>query len=265
MLQVALQPGLPGGRWACLREPCGHDEVVVAGTDAFAATDFLDRLLVSVTGTSVGPGRAWELALCDRDRLLRAVHEQLFGDRIEATAKCTACGEGLEVSFSVRELAESQRRQAPTTVEGPDEAGSYRALDGRRFRLPHSNDLRCVAGLHAEDAGRALLERCLVDGDPSGDAAVVEEAMEAVGPVLDVELDARCPHCEASQQVQFDIASFLLCALYRERRWLTSEVHRLATAYGWSLDEILAIPRSLRREYVALVEAERVASRRALS
>jgi hypothetical protein len=33
-------------------------------------------------------------------------------------------------------------------------------------------------------------------------------------------------------------------------------VHRLARGYGWSLAEILSLPRTRRRDYVALVERE---------
>ncbi|NJK33071.1 MAG: hypothetical protein HC927_12045, partial [Deltaproteobacteria bacterium] len=50
MLQVHLDPGIPDGRWAVVRDPCGHDEQLLdpgAGA-ALAATELLDRLLVAV-------------------------------------------------------------------------------------------------------------------------------------------------------------------------------------------------------------------------
>ena len=78
MFQIQLRPGLPGGRWACLRSLCGHDEALIDGTSPWEATVFLDRLLVETPGTSVGPGRAWDLALSDRDRLLATIYMQ-FG------------------------------------------------------------------------------------------------------------------------------------------------------------------------------------------
>src|SRR5690606_11469948 len=103
MLCVRLEPGLPGGRFACIRALHGHDEQLVGG-GAMAATELLDRLLVEVPGTSVKPGRAWELAICDRDRLLAAVYAAAFGDRIESEIPCTECDEGAEINFSLSAL-----------------------------------------------------------------------------------------------------------------------------------------------------------------
>jgi hypothetical protein len=45
-------------------------------------------------------------------------------------------------------------------------------------------------------------------------------------------------------------------AFRRERPLLDREMHRLAVAYRWSLDDILSLPRTQRRSLVSLAEAE---------
>ncbi len=268
MQQLRLHPGLPDGRWATVRELCGHDEKLItgpaAGSAAVATTDLLDRLLVETPGSSVGPGRAWDLALCDRDRLLAGLYTTYFGDRIEGTSICSECGEGRDVAFSLAALIESLEPAAGNGVVGPDDQCRFTLSDGRRFRLPTAKDQRRVAGLEPQEARQRLLDRCLVDGSPD-DIGGIEEAMEVVGPVLSLDLPRQCPECEEQQTVHFDIANYLLTALATEKKLLLREVHALAFAYHWRLDEILGLPRSERRTFVRLIESDLAGAREALA
>ena len=129
--------------------------------------------------------------------------------------------------------------------------------DGRRFRLPTSEDELALVGLAAADAGPALVARCAGDAE---DAGAVEAAMERVGPPLCLDLEATCPRCTARQAVPFDIQAHVLGALAGERHLLTREIHRIAGAYGWGLAEILALPRRDRHAFVRYIEAERGAA-----
>lgn len=274
MLRVDLDPGLPGGRWACVRGLNGHDEqALAAGVGALAATELLDRLLIAQPGTTIQPGDAWRLAVCDRDRLLAALYVLHFGDRIESHIRCTGCGEGIELSFSLADLVASltsEREHAG--LRGPDELGYFdlELAGAPRFRLPTSADQRAVIGLGAEQARLAMLRRCLAD-DESGaskttsdlDPATlecIEQAMAAAGPILDHPLAITCHACARAQTVRFDIQSFLLRALEHERRYLLREIHYLARGYGWSLTEILGLTRADRRRFVELIAAERSAN-----
>lgn len=275
MLQVRLDPGLPGGRWACLRALCGHDEqsLVQAG-GAMAAVELLDRLLVEVPGTRVGPGRAWELAVSDRDRLLAAIYASTFGDRVESEVPCDECGERSEIGFSLAGLVASLATDAETRsvqgVSGPDEAAVFSLADGTRFVLPSSVDQRVVLELRPDQRRVALLRRCVLDDAESTESRTasdisretldrVEAAMELVGPIIDLSLPVTCHACGAPREVRFDIQHFLLGAFEHERRFFTREVHYLACTYGWSLDDILRLTRDDRRAFVRLVVAERSA------
>ncbi len=255
MLEVMLTPGLPGGRIACLRELCGRDESLVLGTSSATAATLLARLLVDLAG-AVTPAQVGELAVCDRDRLFAAIHRATFGDRIETRAPCRACRVPFELAFSLAAL----EAELAAGAASPGVDGTYRLPDGRRFRLPTLADERALAGLSPEAATRALAARCLLDGEPDDPGAVLA-AVERAGPLIDLELAATCPECQVEQSVHFDIQSFFLTALAQEVHVLAPEVHRIAVAYGWHLGEILDLPRSQRRLYVGLIEADRVARR----
>lgn len=254
MLEVMLTPGRAGARVACLRELCGRDEGTVRGTSSAAAVDLLGRLLVDLPGTSVTPADLADLAVCDRDRLLAAIHRATFGDRIETRAPCDACGVPFELAFSLDALEADLAARAAETPPDPD--GVRRLPDGRRFRLPTLADERAITGLAPDLAVRTLTARCLLDGEPDDPSATLT-AIERAGPLLDLELSAACPACQVERPVHFDIQSFFLTALLREVPGLAREVHRIAVAYGWSLTEILDLPRTQRRIYVELIDAER--------
>lgn len=262
MMQVPLNPGLRGGKWAGLRSLCGDDEAFVNGTSSAEAVAFLDRVLVEAPGTTVGPGKAKDLAVCDCDRLFAAIYLQYFGERIEGTALCRDCNEPFESSFSLRDLMASLEDGRRARATGPDEEGTYTLPDGRRFRLPTADDQYSLVGIEAEKAAAALLERCVVEGDPREDPALLQAAMDEVGAVLDLDLEAACPKCGALQSVQFDIQTYLLRALAYEKRFLNHEVHRIAMAYGWGHEEILSLTREERRAFVQMIEAEQVMPRR---
>src|SRR5262249_9273398 len=91
MLHVRLNPGLPGGQSARVRPLCGHDEAGINGAGAVEVVSFLDRLLSETPGTTVGPGKGADLAVCDCDRVCAAIYVKYFGERISGTAACRDC------------------------------------------------------------------------------------------------------------------------------------------------------------------------------
>ena len=241
---------------------CGHDEAFIEGVDSVEAIALLDRLLIAAPGTTVGPGKASDLAVCDCDRLFATIYLRYFGERIEGTVACRDCREPFELSFALRDLMVHPEERAAVQATGPDEAGIYTLSDGRRFRLPTVDDQYSMMGLEVDKAAAALLERCVVEGDPRADPELLQAAMDEVGALLDLDLDAACPKCGASQTVRFDIQEYVLRALAYEQRFLHHEVHRIAMAYGWGHEEILNLRREDRRTFARLIEANQAARRR---
>ena len=262
MPDVQLKPGISGGKWARLRPLCGRDESSLDSSEGTDLVEFVDTLLTEAPGTSVRPGTAANLAVSDFDRLCASIYMECFGEHIESRVACSACRQSFEMRFSLLSLMQDLAARQ-TNVSGPDEDGVFKSSDGRRFRLPTAGERREVFGL-ATDAARALLlDRCALD--PPESSEVIESAMDQVGPVLDLDLDAVCPHCSTGQAVRFDIQSYLFNALSYEKQFLLYEVHRIAMAYRWTYEEILGLSRDRRRSLVRLIDLERVSRRRTQS
>ncbi|MEU1948705.1 hypothetical protein ABZ554_41195 [Streptomyces sp. NPDC020125] len=117
-------------------------------------------------------------------------------------------------------------------------------------------------------ARRALLARCLVSVHRAGQPVPADrlplaelpepvqrklaEAAEHADPAADVTLNVACPECGEATRAELDIASYLWAELDHWARDLLLDVHLLATAYGWSEPQILALSPLRRRYYLEL-------------
>lgn len=237
-----------------LRELTGRDERAVLGASTIDAIQLLDMLLDNSLTQREQCLCAADLVAADRDRLLARVYEHAFGDRLESTLRCARCAQPFELCFSLSELTESISK--PSSVNGWRQLGGgrYETAAGVPFRLPTGSDELAVASLSSKEAESSLLSGCVESDAWPGGVKAFEETLNEVAPLLAFELKASCPECGHRHTLQFDIQSYLLGAIVGERRRLLAEVHRLATAYAWSLDEILSLTRSDRRHFVELIE-----------
>jgi hypothetical protein len=262
-MRVALPDRRFGSRWAVLRPITGADELTLDAATLGAGTRLLASLLTDVSDATVRPHTIGELDIADRDRLLAAVYTACFGDDVVGVAPCGTCGEEFEFHFALSSLTAHQAAfEMPPGVETTGEHGYYRLPRGPRFRLPTVADLDAVAAQEPEQAAAGLLGRCVDGAIDDVDADAIQEIMEQLTPSLELDVAARCPHCDAAGAIAFSIETFLVSALARERRFLTLEVHRLALAYGWSLADILSLSRDDRRTLVRQVQLDGMAGRR---
>lgn len=244
-------------RIARLRELTGRDEFAVWGANTANAIRLLSSLLVTSAAPETNPIQAVDLVAADRDRLLAAVYHSAFGDRIESTLTCAKCHQPFDLFFSLQGLLSSLEDPQPGEWKALGD-GRFEAANGVSFRLPTGADELEVFGLSPGDVESMLLSKCTEGGEwPEGRAAF-EELLERVAPLLDLELLAPCAECHHVHTVQFDIQSYVLGAILAERRRLLAEINRIARAYSWSLDEILSLTRSDRRQFVELIENEYV-------
>ena len=247
------------GRVAYLRELTGREEFAVSGASTGYAIDLLEALLEKPPALEAEPILATHLIAADRDLILAAVYAQAFGDRIENTVTCSRCAQPFDLDFSLRRLIESINER---TAEGEWKAfgnGIFEGPDGIRLGLPTGRDELVVVGLPVEEGESILWERCSEVGNWPAGRSEFEDLLEEIAPLLDLELLARCVECNFVNKIEFDIQSYLLCAIAVERRRLLSEINRLASAYTWSLDEILSLTRSDRRQLVELLENQHLA------
>jgi hypothetical protein len=210
----------------------------------------LERPLALLTLVG-GPEDAAGLSIGRRDAELLALREETFGNRVESVVDCAACGEALELSFDTAELERGSDAlpESHVLVVGGAEV---------RFRLPTNGDLIAVSAFDHVDAARErLLERCVltppaVELNEAAQQSVVERMAE-LDPLATVELELLCPACGAAAPAAFDIASFVWAELDAAARSALEDVHALASAYGWSEEDVLALSPARRRVYLEFV------------
>jgi hypothetical protein len=238
-----------------LRELTGHDERRVSGTSTQDALELIEAVLVPIPGESASP-HAEEFVAADRDCILAELYIRTFGDRIESTLRCKDCGIQFDIDFSLRELTATVEQRSPNRDYASIKPNLFEAVGGWRFRLPTGREECAMAGCDRGTAEAALFEVCVAEAQSQPNIADLQTALEEVAPLLELELSACCPECERIHLVQFDIQTYLLRSLLNEQGRRIFEIHRLAAAYGWSLDEILSLTRTERRRLVEQVEDE---------
>lgn len=188
---------------------------------------------------------AWTLPIGRRDRALIDLRARVFGPEMSCATDCAHCGERIELTFDLGALPTASSRDTASLVVGDIDL---------RLRLPSTLDVSDVLGLPDPARPAALVHLCALDPLPDAlSPALIEAASAAMAeadPDADIELGTTCPGCGTQQALTFDIGHCLWDDLSRAARRLIREVHHLATAYGWSEAEVLAVPRRRRREYL---------------
>jgi ribosomal protein S27AE len=214
-------------------------------------------LLHGVARPELGGDRERLLALPvgEREADLFALRRALFGERMQVRLECGACGADMEFELDAGEFARTLADRGEPLVRIAEDGWEV------EFRVPGVADLTAAA--RAADPRRALLARCVTDAVRDGrsvsadvlPAAVqrrIAEAAQAADPGGDVTLNIACPECGEGTRAELDIASYLWTELDVWARDLLLDVHLLATAYGWSEPEILALSPLRRRYYLEL-------------
>ena len=214
-------------------------------------------LLLALAEPGTPPGELPGWSVGRRDAALLALHERAFGARLEGLATCAACGAALELELAVADIA--------VAAGAPPEPLTLATSDFEvAFRPPRAGD---VAELpDGGDAVRRLLEACVikahVDGAEVVPAELPEDVVDALGaamvqadPQADVELAVACPECAAQHMVPFDIVSFLWLQVEARALRALRDVATLASAFGWSEREVLALSPWRRAHYVELATA----------
>lgn len=264
--EVVLPHGLSDGRGGRYRRATvvalnGRAEFLAAAeSNPFrAASEVLSHCLLRL-GPLHGP-QLTAVALdglipLDRDLLLCHVSRLTYGDVQFYTIACPSagCGERIDVRLDLASLSVDRTPTAEILdVELPD---------GRRtsFRLPRAADQIALYDGGIDGVDVALLRRLAV-GAGDADIAVREpearrvvlSALASSGCELDTDLPLTCPACGHAFVHVHDPVRTLLRNIARGRRDLLLEVHFLALHYHWSHAEILALPLTLRREYINLL------------
>jgi rubredoxin len=200
------------------------------------------------------------LSIGQRDRLLLALREATFGQRLDSYCECPECRERLEFALSTADLR-------PPAVEEKVHDVKSLCIDGIeiQYRMPDSRDLAAAACCDdVADARDVLIRRCVAGARreetalgaetlPDSVVAALGNSMTQEEALSEVQVNLCCPECGHRWPVILDIASFLWTEIGAYARRLLREVHTLARAYGWREADILAMSARRRRLYIEQV------------
>ncbi len=243
-------------------QPTGADELFVLETDVAPAaimTELCFRVVRRVGGAPID----WlRLPAVDLDAAVLVLRRAWIGERISSDVACPGpgCGERIDVSFTVGDYLDHHRPR-PTRQAVADAAPGWFTLarTAVRFRIPTLDD---IAAAEADVApARALTERCVEAPELSRAVARrLDRALSALAPRLDGALGGVCPLCGHAVTMRFDPTPYTLAELRHAFSGLYADVHAIASDYGWSEADILALPRSRRRRYAAIALGGRIAA-----
>lgn len=224
----------------------------------FADTDRPALVTALLARCSVAADAAfwWSQAVGRRTRgllELLALTERRETLALSATCAMPACAQTFEFELPLHGLPDADDDGGVVTLQ---------LAPGRRVRLrrPLGSDLRrwraARPATRAEAVG-AMLASLLVEGDlDERDEAAVAAAIAEHDPLVDFSVACACPGCGATADVEIDLEYIALRRLARAQRALLREVHALASRYGWTEAEVLAVPAARRAHYLALIEDE---------
>jgi hypothetical protein len=207
--------------------------------------------------TALGVDNAPSLSIGAIEALLLRLRGQLFGAALDLTADCPACGSRLEWQLGVDDLLIPESTETGLLeIEADGYAVTLRVLSG-------AEAIAAARTLEPHNALAVLLESCVVravrDGELVASRDLPEWVREAVAarlskadPQADISFDLRCPSCAHTWTAAFDVAAFLTRELDTWARRTLSEVHTLASRYGWSEADILAMSPQRRHWYLEM-------------
>lgn len=190
------------------------------------------------------PAALADMDLGQRDWHLLRLRQALFGPGVEARGDCPHCGAPIEVAFDLREVQDEV---------APQDAPHFTDGGGRRFRLPNSGDLVAVSQFSDVDAAeRALLARLGLDPQAAAGADLdeVDAGLSALAAQRQLRLELDCELCGGRWTLDFDPGGFLWLELDARAQRLLDDVARLASRFGWSERDILALGDSRRASYL---------------
>jgi hypothetical protein len=180
-------------------------------------------------------------------------------DTLRFPFKCFGCGEELELELTLDEIAAIQNEADQVEVVSVD-------LSGRRleFHKLSGRDQESIGEAVFSDkleAATEIIGRLAVDADAverlsARDIEITESAMEKADPLVNFNCRIDCAECGQSNDHEIDLFETALDMLRRTQRRLVLSVHRLASTYHWSEQEIFAVPEWRRQQYLELIGAK---------
>lgn len=207
--------------------------------------DGVDRLAALAAATGDDAVDGWTVGRAHAAVL--SLQEALAGP-LDATVTCPGCGEVVEFMLDPAAVRTSVEHAAPPTPVAHDgwhvrwrpvtlgllrwagQAGDVAAADARLLA-------GVVEQVKTPDGGEADIAEL-----PDDVRVAVEAAVAATDPLVEVVVSVRCAACATGLEAEVDLAAHTAAALAARAVALLDDVAVLARAYGWTEDEVLALP-----------------------
>ena len=196
------------------------------------------------------------LPLAERNTLLLELRSLTFGPRLEGFAVCPECGAQLEFALNARDLEAS--------LQAPSEEAWMEHDTAMCMRPVNTQDLAtAMSSGGAADARMLLLEQTVSPRRVRGLEEAVEpgelgnwlERFERLNSSAETRCVLLCTGCGQRPVLDLDIGRFLWREVTVAARRLLAEIHRLARAYGWSEQAIVAMSAARRATYLEMLDA----------
>ena len=219
--------------------------------EALASTTPVARgaaVLVAL-GAAEGLADAVRMPLASAARAALGELWERAGPEVQTVVTCPDCRAVLDVIIAPGELL--------AATPDPSDDDATVAVEGVVVRGPTTEDL--LVALASARPSATLRQRCVTwpaGVDPFDLPPEVHERVGAVAEELTgasalvVRLD--CPECDGEVAAEVDPVALLADRVSDEVRDLLGDVAELATAFGWSESEVLALSEVRRRAYLDL-------------
>ena len=185
-------------------------------------------LAYGLDGNHFDPGR---LSVVDRAAALFSVAFRFGTWPARFVCKCTACGAGNELRVAPEEFAYTT-------------AKAYLVHQDKADLMQPNGYHECLI-----ETGEVLAARDLLLTGPEPEDETAFQTLAEAGPDFAASLLYKCMACGAENHFWFDPLGWIANHL----RGLLQEVHELARTYGWTEDQILALPQVRRKAYIRLI------------
>jgi hypothetical protein len=206
---------------------------ILAAWEAGVARRPLDRALAVLW--AAGAEQPADLPLAERDRRLLSVRADTFGRMLPARATCPDCGTELELELDARQLAES--------LPPPGSDSAIKPLTSR--------DIAAVAGVAPEELAAALRIRLAGDDVADGNDESLVRCLEAEASAAELATRITCAECGTQWTEALDVAAHVWADVETAALGLLGEVAEMASAFGWSEAEVLALSPQRRLAYLS--------------
>jgi hypothetical protein len=217
-------------------------------------TAVLAAALEEIHGEPATPALVRRVSSAGREWLLqRAVSH--FRTGLEwFEGPCSACGAMADLMFSIDEVPRTAPGAGFPAVEIGTTLGlrSFEAPNGyheERFALQPTEDPRRVFAALCGLSETAEADATRFDAD---DLARIDMALEEMSPEIADRVSAVCAVCGERSEMMIDPLGFAFPSVESVLR----DVHLIARAYGWSEEQILAMPIARRQAYVSMIRTD---------